>query len=111
MTAEAILDELLSEGIEPCLTADGTGIEVPAGVLTDAQRAAIRQNKAELIACIQEAARVTAELLAAASNACDAWGDDAKAREDMRQQCMETPWRLRAELTQHFRRAYGEGQQ
>lgn len=110
MTAEAILNSLLSQGIEPCVTADGTGIEVPAGVLTDEQRNAIRQNKADLIACIQKASRVTEELLKAASKACDAWADGEQARQDMRQQCLETPWHLRAELTAHFRRAYG-GQQ
>ena len=69
MTAETILSELIESGIEPAVTPDGTGIEVPAGKLTDAQRAAILGTKTELIACIQESARLTSELLIAAMRA------------------------------------------
>ena len=106
MTAEAILADLLERGIESTLTPDGAGIEVPAGVLTDAQRAAIRAHKPELIAAIQESARVTAQLLDAAMLACDHWNDSPAAREQMRQDCLRVPLRQRADLLAHFRENY-----
>ena len=106
MTAQAILAELIACGITPNLTPDGAGIEVPAGRLTDPQRAAIKAHKVELIACIQEAANLTTELLAAAMRACDAHGDGPEAREQMRLDCLETPPQLRADLLQHFRDVY-----
>lgn len=106
MTAQTILTELIECGITPALTPDGAGIEVPAGRLTDAQRAAIKAHKAELISCIQEAARQTSELLAAAMRACDAHDDSPEAREQMRRDCLETPPHLRADLLQHLRAAY-----
>lgn len=102
MTAQAILAELIACGITPNLTADGAGIEVPAGRLTDPQRAAIKAHKCELIACIKEAANLTTELLAAAMRACDAHGDGPEAREQMRLDCLRTPPHLRADLLQHF---------
>ena len=105
-TAESILAELLEHGITPKLTPDGTGIEVPAGRLTDAQRQAIRSCKAELIACIQESARLAAELLGAAMRACDHWRDGPEAREQMKKEVMETPPHLRADLLDHFRQNY-----
>lgn len=106
MTAEAILAELIECGIEPAVTPDGMGIEVPAGRLTDAQRTAIKANKAELIASIQESARITAKLLDAAMRACDHWGDGPQAREQMRQDCLNTPHRQRADLLAHFLATY-----
>lgn len=107
MTAIAILAELIECGIEPALTPDGTGIEVPAGRLTDAQRAAIKAHKAELIASIQESARITTELLAAAMRACDHHGDSPAARQQMVRDCLDTPPELRQELLAHFRENYG----
>ena len=107
MTAETILSELIESGIEPAVTPDGTGIEVPAGKLTDAQRAAILGNKTELIACIQESARITAELLDAAMRACDHYRDGLQAREDTRRQCLETPMHLRTDLLNSFKEHYG----
>lgn len=110
MSADTILRELLDCGIEPGLTPDETGIEVPAGRLSDSQRAAIRQHKSELIDRLRETARVTVALVEAASRACDAWGDSEEAREQMRLQCLETPPHLRAELLEYFRRTYPRGQ-
>ncbi len=103
MTAKAILAELLDCGIEPAVTPDGSGIEVPAGRLTNAQRAAIKANKAELISTIMESARVTTELLEAAMRAAAHWNDDP---EDWRQQCMEVPPHQRADLLEHLQRHY-----
>jgi len=107
MTAETLLAELLECGIDPGLTPDGTGITVPANRLTDAQRAAILGHKPELIACIQESARITAELLDAAMRACDHYRDGLQAREDMRRQCLETPMHLRTDLLNSFKEHYG----
>ena len=90
MTAETILAELLECGITPNVTPDGNGIEVEAGRLTDAQRVAIRAHKPELIACIREAARITSGLMTAAMRACDYWHDSRQAREQMRQDILET---------------------
>lgn len=102
MTPEAILADLIQCGIEPAVTPDGTGIEVPAGRLTDTQRAAIKAHKSELIAAIMESARVTAQLLEAAMRRCDEFNDSDKARQDMREQVLETPPHLRQDLLDHF---------
>ena len=106
MTVDALLQELLQAGIEPALTPDGHNITVPAGRLTDSQRASIRQFKFELIERLQESARLTTELLAAAMRACDHWGDNAEAREQMRQDVMGTPAHQRADLLQYLRSQY-----
>ena len=108
MSADAILAELLDRGITPAVTADGTGIEVPAGRLSDAEKAAIRAHKPELIAAIQESARQTSELLTAAMRACDAWGDSPAARDQMRREVLETPPHLRADLREHLQQTYGK---
>lgn len=106
MSAENVLRELLASGIEPSLTPDETGIEVPAGRLSDSQRAAIRQHKAELIERLRESARITVALLKAASRACDTWNDSEEAREQMRRECLETPPHLRADLLAYFHQQY-----
>lgn len=106
MTAATILQELLAAGIEPSLTADGANIWVPGNTLSDAQRAAIRTHKPELLALLRHSTHLTADLLAAAARACDHWNDSQAARYEMRRQCLETPPHLQAELLQHFRTAY-----
>jgi hypothetical protein len=111
MSAETILAELLECGITPSVTPDGNGIEVEAGLLNDAQRAAIRANKYELIACIQNAARITAELMAAAMRACDYWGDSPQAREQMRQDILNSRPEHRQELLKHFESEYPKTKQ
>lgn len=106
MTAEAILFELLECGITPTVTPDGDGIEVEAGLLNDAQRAAIRANKYELIACIQDAAQIISELMTAAMRACDYWRDSPQAREQMRREILETRPEHREELLRMFKSDY-----
>ncbi|MFE1574159.1 hypothetical protein ACFIQG_20470 [Comamonas odontotermitis] len=106
MHAENILAELLACGITPTVTPDGTGIEVDAGCLTDAQRAAIRAHKPELIVCIQKTARITSALMAAAMRACDYWRDSPKAREQMRLEILETRPEHREELLRMFKADY-----
>ena len=75
MTPQAILFDLLESGIEPSVTADGLGIAVPVGRVTPAQRAAILENKLELIEYLIEASSVTSRLLTAAGRRCDEWND------------------------------------
>ena len=98
MTPETILADLLASGIEPSVTADKTGIVVPAGKLTEAQRAAVLGHKPALIECILESARVTQQLLEAAMRRCEQFNDSEKAQQDMRQQVLETPLHLRQDL-------------
>ena len=50
MPAQAILDDLRTDGIVPSLTPDGRGIALPAGRLNPAQRAAIAANRPALLA-------------------------------------------------------------
>ena len=102
MTPETILADLIQCDIEVSVTPDKTGIVVPAGKLTEAQRAAVLGHKPALIACILESARVTAQLLEAAMRRCDQFNDGEKARQDMREQVMETPHHLRQDLLGHF---------
>ena len=50
MPAQHILDDLALDGIAPRLTPDGRSIELPAGRLNPAQRAAIAANRPALLA-------------------------------------------------------------
>ena len=50
MDPQRILDDLRADGIVPSLTPDGRGIELPAGRLNPAQRAAITANRPALLA-------------------------------------------------------------
>ncbi len=98
-SAAAVLRELASAGISPMLTPDGTGIAVPAGRLTDTQRATILMHKGALLACLRT--------IAAAMRACDAHGDDEAAREAMRADVLATPPELRDDLLAYFIGTYG----
>ena len=42
------------------------------------------------------------DLIAAAMKVCDRYGDSEAAREEMRQQCLELPPHLQADLLEHF---------
>lgn len=106
MTAKTVLAELLNCGIEPAVAANGNGIAVPVGVLTDTQRAAILAHKTELIELLLESSRITHELMQAAMRACDAHGDGPEAREAMRADVLGTPPELRPGLLDHFRENY-----
>lgn len=46
-------------------------------------------------------------LIQAAMRACDLYGDGQDAREQMRQDCINTPHELRADLLEHFTKEYG----
>ena len=45
---------------------------------------------------------LAARLMAAAMRRCDQFNDDDKARQDMREQVLETPPQLRQDLLDHF---------
>ena len=49
-------------------------------------------------------------LIQAAMTACDCWGDDDEARDQMRQDCIDTPPQLRADLLDYFQKEYGAKQ-
>jgi hypothetical protein len=102
MTAESVLADLLAHGIEPSVTPDGLGIAVPAGRLTAAQRSAVIAHKPELIARLIESSRITVELLRAAMRRCDEFNDNEVGRQAMREQCLELPPHLQADLLNHF---------
>lgn len=102
MTPETILADLLASGIEPSVTPDQAGIVVPAGKLSPSQRAAVLTHKPDLIAYLLESSRITVQLLEAAMRRCDQFNDGEKARQDMREQVLETPPHLRQDLLGHF---------
>ena len=102
MTPETILADLLASGIEPSVTPDKTGIVEHAGKLSPAQRAAVLTHKPDLIAYLLESSRITVQLLEAAMRRCDQFNDSEKARQDMREQVLETPLHLRQDLLGHF---------
>jgi len=102
MKPETILADLLDSGIEPSVTPDQTGIVVPAGKLSPAQRAAVLAHKPGLIAYLLESSRITMQLLEAAMRRCDQFNDSEKARIDMREQVLATPPHLRQDLLEHF---------
>ena len=79
----------------------------------------LREHKADLLRWLQdaadkvrqvsqpgtpeEAALLTFRLLNAAMHVCDSYGDGEAAREAMRQQCLETPEHLQADLLETLR--------
>ena len=106
MTARAILAGLLAHGIELECTPDGKNLLVPAGCLTPEQRALVLAHKPELIQLVLESVQLTELLLQAAMRVCSDWGDSQAAREQMRQDCLNTPPHLRADLLTHFKNAH-----
>lgn len=110
MTAHAILEELQAQGVDLECTPDGKGLTAPVNTVTPRQRALVRKHKAELIRLVLESERLTHQLLQAAMHACDHWGDTPQAREQMRQDCLNTPPNQRADLLAHFKSTYGKKQ-
>ncbi len=108
MIAADILAELWRSDTAIRLTDDGVNLAVPAGRLTTAQRKRIIAHKPELLAFLHTARQTTEELLAAAMRACDCWQDSPQARQQMREQCLELPLHLHAELLEHLRQTYGK---
>ena len=102
MTPETILADLLASDIKKKKKNKQTGIVVPAGKLSPSQRAAVLTHKPDLIAYLLESSRITVQLLEAAMRRCDQFNDGEKARQDMREQVLETPPHLRQDLLGHF---------
>lgn len=102
MTAQEILVALWTDGIAPRLAPDGKNLIVPAGKLTAGQRALLLAAKPELIEFLIEVRETTAAVMEAAMKVCDRYGDSPAAREEMRQQVLETPPHLRPNLRDHF---------
>ena len=53
---------------------------------------------------------LSADLMAAAMNACDHWRDSPTAREHMRQDILATPHHQHVDLLDYFRQTYGAAQ-
>ncbi|MBL8339522.1 MAG: hypothetical protein JNM97_22340 [Rhodoferax sp.] len=102
MTAEAILIDLWRDSISVRLTPDGEHLAVFGGRLTTEQRTRVLENKPDLIAYLHAAHGTTERLLVAAMKVCDQHGDNDAARQDMREQCLELPPHLQADLLEHF---------
>jgi len=74
----------------------------PAERLTDSLRAALRDQRAGLIALLAQIEQTTADLLAAAAQVCDLYGESDRYRADMQADCLATPAHLRADLLDYF---------
>ena len=106
MTPQAILRELWSAGICLKLTNDGQNLSVPAGKLSQHQRAQIISNKPAIVEFLQSVDKTTTNLIEAAMRVCDFHGDNASSREAMRLDCLAVPAHLRLDLLEHFQAAY-----
>lgn len=106
MNADAILIDLWHDGISVRLTPDGEHLAVSAGRLTAEQRAMVLEHKPDLIRYLHDAHGTTERLLVAAMRACDHHGDNDRARQEMRQQCLALPSHLQGDLLKHFKNSY-----
>lgn len=89
------------------IRADGAELVLkPADRLTPALRELLLCHKPELIEFLFGAERTTADLIEAAMRACEHHGDGEAAREQMRQECRDTPLEQQADLRDHFRKEY-----
>jgi hypothetical protein len=102
MSPQQLIAQLWGSGIALGLSPDGQGLTVPAGKLTDPDRALILANKQSLVRLLTEAQATTTELLKAAMRVCDKHGDGKSAREAMRRECMELPTDMQRDLLEHF---------
>jgi len=100
--APSIISDLWAHGITLRLTADGEHLAAPADKLTPEQRATILAHKPELIDYLRAAHDTTNALLVVAMRVCDRHGDGYAARQEMRDQCLELPPHLQADLLAHF---------
>ena len=103
MGAAELLQQVRTAGLR-LYVADGKLLVTPASMLTDALRAALRARMPEMLELLAEAHQTTVKPLAAAIKVCDLYGDSEAAREEMRQQCLELPPQLQADLLDHFTR-------
>lgn len=106
MTALAIFEELQACGIDLAVEPNGR-LTAPANTLTPEQRARVKAHRDELIHLILEAQRTTDDLMLAAMRCCDAFHDSPAAREQMRQDILNTPPELQQDLLDYFKAHYG----
>ena len=108
MTAADILRQAYAAGLDVTIAASGNLYVQPVEKLTPDLRALLVAHKAELLEFIRQADALTAETMARAMAVCDDHGDSERAREDMRQDVLNTPPHLRADLLAHLKQAYGK---
>ena len=106
MTPQNILRELWTAGIALHLSNDGQNLSVPAGRLSQHQRALILANKPAIVEFLQSVDKTTTNLIEAAMRVCDFHDDKASSREAMRLDCLAMPAHLRFDLLEHFQAAY-----
>lgn len=107
MTIGALLCELWESGIQPRLTPDQQNLLLPAQKLTDLQRQALKEQKAEVLEMLLDP--LSRELMATAMKVCDYWNDSPAARMEMRMDIWNTPANERRELLELFQREYKIG--
>ena len=107
MTPQTIISDLWAHGVTLRLAADGEHLITPANKLTTRQRQTILAHKPELLDYLRAAHITTTALLVAAMKVCDRHGDRDDARQEMRDQCVDVPIQLQADLLDHFTRQRG----
>ncbi|MDZ4290737.1 MAG: hypothetical protein U1C47_02305 [Hydrogenophaga sp.] len=104
-SAPSILRQLCAAGVRLEMKGDRLSAS-PATHLNDELRDLIRRHKNQLMDYLVEAHQSASALIDAAMRSCDHWGDSQTAREEMRQDVIQTPPHLRADLLEHFRQSY-----
>ena len=66
----------------------------------------LREHRLELIEFLSAAHESTTALIEAAMRACDNFGDDVEARDQMKAECMSTPRHLWNDLIDHLEKTY-----
>jgi len=102
MNPTTIMAELWADGVSITLASDGVNLVAPAGRLTPAQRQFIREHKPALIDFLLATRATTDAVIESAMRRCDDFDDGEAAREQMRQDCINTPTHLQADLLAHF---------
>ncbi len=118
ITADHVLREASKAGLTLRLSCSGGINAAPAALITPSIRQLIKVNKAILMMALDSArpeltapvAEVNLErqLLAAAMQICDYWGDSDHARAEMVADIKATPHHLRQDLLDHFISTYGK---
>ena len=93
MTPQAIFASLSACGISLCITPDGHGIAIPAGLVSPAQRAAIVANKPALIAFLRTSPAIDQLPKPAPVPARPPSARPAPAPKPMGWMHLEQPWR------------------
>lgn len=107
--AERARREILKTGPTPTDKTDETPLSsvssVPACAAFEKQHAVSSVSSVGVVAIFENCA-LAAELIEAAMVACDHHHDSEAARQQMRDECLALPPHMRADLLDHFQRAY-----